>query len=78
MVVVVVYSLSENLLVSKSKKDKKKMYVGLEMCRVSGPCLAPAAATATTVFLCGLKHGGSLGVVEVVAAGTGWLSDASR
>ena len=78
MVVVVVHSLSVSLLVSKSKKEKKKTYVGLEMCRVSSPCLAPAAATATTVFLCGLMHGGSLGVVEMVAAGTGWLLDALR
>ena len=30
MVVVVVRSLSVSLLVSKSKKEKKKMYVGLE------------------------------------------------
>ena len=78
MVVVIVRSLSVSLLVSKSKKEKKKAYVGLEMCRILSPCLAPAAATATTVFLCGLTHGGSLGVVEVVAVGTGWLSDASR
>ena len=42
------------------------------------PCLAPAAATATAVFLCGLMHQGGLGDVEVVAAGTGWLLDTSR
>ena len=78
MVVVVVRSLSVSLLVSKSKKKKKKTYVGLETRRLSSPCLAPAAATATAVFLCGLTHRGGLGDVEVVAAGTGWLSDASR
>ena len=75
MVVVVVRSLSVSLFVSKSKKKKrKKTYVGSPL----EPCLAPAAATATAVFLCGLTHRGGLGDVEVVAVGTGWLLDALR
>ena len=73
MVVVVVCSLSLSLLVSKNKKKKKKNICGAQDVLPLKPCLAPAAATATAVFLCGLTHRGGLGDVEVVAVGTGWL-----
>ena len=78
MVMVVVRSLSVSLLVSKSKKKKKKNIRGARDASPLEPCLAPAAAAATAVFLCGLTHQGGLGDVEVVAAGTGWLLDVSR